>query len=476
MRFKKIFSAQRKRRHEKQAGYVSGQDGSGKSAHTISLAIRTPSFWISAVGSVVLWTLFLFWCFTHHANRAGYAAAFVCTALFELMCLRFVPRWMCFWSAKEEPVPEDERTGKNDGKIFLGLLMVFLLVQLLVYLFRLAQGDSAGFLPGLDFWLNLDTGRYFSIAEQGYAPNENLVFFPAYPLLIRFLNMFTGKSMYSALLASALLYAGSGCVMYRLLKLDFSEKTALHTIKYMAILPAAFFFSAPMSESLFLFFCVCCAYFARSGKWTLGCVFGALAAFTRSLGVLTVAFLVLEAVSGAVRDGTGRKQWVRRFLAILLVPLGTLAYLWINYRVTGNPFKFMEYEARVWGQSMGFFFGVAAMQVDNALAMLGTPYYRDALGIWLPNAAYSFSVLILMAVAAKKLRPSYTAWFIVYYVIAMGASFLISAPRYLVAALPIYPALAQVITDRKFAIAFDLASIGLALYYLFALTMLWGVY
>lgn len=49
-----------------------------------------------------------------------------------------------------------------------------------------------------------------------------------------------------------------------------------------------------------------------------------------------------------------------------------------------------------------------------------------------------------MLIAVRKLRPSYTAYFMAYYVIAIGATWLLSGPRYLLTLFPIPMALAVI--------------------------------
>ncbi len=437
---------------------------------------------ICALGIAAVVAAYVIWAVSGaHANKAGYTVAAVSAGLFIVLGLRFVPQWMRFWSRDWRETPAGKEEKEPLWLIFAGAMAVFALVQLTQYCFQRLAGDQSDFFKGLGIWLHLDSGRYFAIAEDWYpAPGmpecENLVFFPAYPLAVRLLNYLTGSSMASGLLATALFYGGAACFVYKLLRLDFSRAASLRTIKYMAILPAAFFFSAPMSESLFLLLCAACAYFARSGKWAAGCIMGALAAFTRSVGILTMVFLIMEAVSACIHSGEGLKKWLPKFAAILIVPLGLLAYMLINYTVTGDPLAFFEYESKYWGQSLTLFFSTMAFQLDNGLAMLGTPDYYVALATWLPNVAYELAVLILLAFAVKKFRPSYGAWFIVYYVLTIGATYLISGPRYLVAALPVYPALAIATENRKFDLAFSLLCIVLSLFYLYLFVLHWGVY
>ena len=97
-----------------------------------------------------------------------------------------------------------------------------------------------------------------------------------------------------------------------------------------------------MSESLFLLLCALCVYGARKGRWLAGCLFGALAAFTRSLGLMLFVPLLIELVP--LVKGEGMSRLLKRFAA-LLVPLGFGAYCLINAYVAGHPFKFFFVQA-----------------------------------------------------------------------------------------------------------------------------------
>ena len=110
----------------------------------------------------------------------------------------------------------------------------------------------------------------------------------------------------------------------------------------------------------------------------------------------------------------------------LLVPLGFAAYCYINWRVAGNPFQFLIYQREHWNQRTGLFFSTAAYQTDYFLRSLTTGGWRDALGLWLPNLIACFAALGLLAAAAPKLRASQTAWFLAYYIVAVGATWLLS--------------------------------------------------
>lgn len=443
---------------------------------------KKPGFWISAAGLSLLCGTFVFWLFnTQHLNKAGTVAAFASALLFAAMCLRFVPVWMRFWS-KTGPEPRLEparRTGL--WKFFFLCLGFCLLTHLAVYGLRLLMGDRPGPGEELNYWLNMDSGYYLTIARQGYTnTGVEIVFFPGYPLMVRLFRCLTGNELSAALLVSALSYSASGCLLLRLLAMDHGEDGARRAAKYLFLMPGAFFFVAPMSESLFFLLCLASVYCARRGKWLLAGALGGYAAFTRSLGVLLLAPLVLEAVHACVQE-TGPfsvrwKKWLPAFACLLLVPLGTVLYLLINYRLFGNPFQFMVFEREVWEQGFGFFWATAAYQTDIALYVLGTDYYHIALGQWLPNVTYCFISLLVMAVAAKRLRPSYSAWFIAYYFFAIGATYLLSAPRYLLAAAPLYPGLAQVTESKKLDRFLSLLCLCASVFYFWAFLNGWEVY
>ena len=130
--------------------------------------------------------------------------------------------------------------------------------------------------------------------------------------------------------------------------------------------------------------------------------------------------------------------------ALALVPLGFAAYCLINYFVAGDPFRFLYYQRTHWYQELGLFFNTPAYQLRYALGA----ERNTLLGLWIPNLTADFVSLAILFFGAKKLRASYTLWAIAYYVVAIGATWLLSAPRYLCALLPIQLSLA-LLSEKK---------------------------
>ena len=281
------------------------------------------------------------------------------------------------------------------------------------------------------------------------------------------------NDLYAGMLVSCLAYPAACCVFYRLMRLDFDHRTALRAVSFLWLLPGGFFFVAPMSESLYLLLCLCAIYCMRKDRYLLAGLFGAYAAFTRSLGLLLVIPLFLEWVHAFKT----RKPKARLYslLPVLIVPVGFLCYLQINYTVSGNALQFLTYQRDHWGQRLGWFFATAAYQTDLLIQNFGKDH-ELFFGLWLPNLVWHFGTLTLFALGSKRLRPSYAAWFIAYFAIAIGTTWLLSGPRYLLA-MPAVAMLLAHLCDKKWKVVLCAALlVPLCALYLIAFALRWQVW
>ena len=453
--------------------------------------LRKPDFWISALGLAALCTVWILWYRGMKSLSLPALAASLTTAgLFALVCLRFVPVWTETWSRR---VPEPEGAAFPEEprgmglRIFGFLLGADIAVLLLAWGIWRISGQAGSFREYLEFWRCLDSGQYLDIVRDWYLSEGEwdslvrLVFLPGYPLLVRLVYLLVGNDLVSGLIVSGLAFPAAGVALYRLLRLDLPHGDAVRGVKYLCLLPGMFFFAAPMSEGLFLLLCALCLYLTRRRRWLLGCLCGGAAAFTRSLGLsllIPLIFLLVEDVLQTWdRLGAGERfrRTALRTAALLLVPAGFGVYCWINYRVSGDPFKFLEYQSVHWHQHLGWFFNTAAYQMDYAVHDFWEKP-TTFLGLWLPNLFFSFAALTLMIFGAKKLRPGYTAWFIGYYAVAYGATWLLSGPRYLIALVPIPMALALVTEKKAADIALTACCSVLAVLYFIAFILRWQVW
>ena len=434
------------------------------------------------IGLLALAALVWLWWGQYRYGPWGRASALLSAALFALLGLRFVPRWVEFWSGDPLPAaPGGAEPKLFCLRVFLALLGFDLLVLLSAWGLRAALGHGGSFFDTLSFWKGTDSQHYLAIAEDWYLSEGvidrlvQLVFLPGYPVLVRLLQHLTGNYLTAGLLLSALCFAGAGVLFYRLLRLDLPHETARRGLLFLCLLPGSFFYASPMSESLFLLCSLVCVYLARRERWLPAGLCGAWAAFTRSLGLMLLVPLIMELVAGCVREKPKARALVPKLLSLLLIPLGFAAYCVVNYLVAGNPFQFMIYQAEHWSQHLGLFFNTAAYQAERAVSSFADKP-SNFLGLWLPNLLYGFGALALAAGAAKKLRPSYTAWFIAYFVIAIGATWLLSAPRYLMA-MPALPIALALLTEKEGAKTGAVVSLTLLwLLYFLAFLQRWQVW
>lgn len=437
---------------------------------------RKPFIWLfSGAGISLLLFWFIRW-YVEDPARAfpQKAAAAISALLFAVVGLLAVRRWADFWSIDAEPAAESA-PAVSGWKIFLILIAWDVLVLFLAWPLRCLLSGSMTLQQSMKAWIIGDSYHYLCIAQDWYLSAGSidrivqLVFLPGYPILIRLAHLVIPNWTYAALTVSGVCFALAGTVFYRMACLDLGENGSKRALTALCLLPGAFFFAAPMSESLFLLCCVSCLYLTRKGKILPACLLGAYAAFTRSLGITLLVPLVLELVR--VR----RKIRFADCASLLLVPLGFAAYLLINQQVAGNPFQFLIYQSEHWHQNLGLFFNTAAYQTNYAIGSLHSKPH-NFWGLWLPNLIASLGALILMILAGKKLRGSWMVWFVPYYFIAIGATWLLSAPRYLLVFFPLSEAV-SVLTEKKGArtAVFLLLSILSYLYFL-AYLLRWQVY
>ena len=438
--------------------------------------VKKPFVWlISGAGITLLLFWLIRWYFENPARAfPQMAAAVVSVLLFAVVGLLAVQRWADFWSSEIEPAA-DESAAVSGWKVFLALIAWDVLILFLAWPLRCLLNGSMTLQQSMEAWVSGDSYHYLCIAKDWYLSSGEidrivqLVFLPGYPILIRVAHFLIPNWTYPALTVSGICFALAGTLFYRLARLDLGDGGARRALTALCLFPGSFFLAAPMSESLFLLCCMGCLYLARKEKWLPACLLGAYAAFTRSLGITLLVPLILELVH--IRN----KVRFADCASLLLVPLGFAAYLLVNQQVAGNPFQFLIYQSEHWHQNLGLFFNTAAYQTDYAIGTIhDNPH--NFWGLWMPNLIASFGALILMILAGQKMRGSWMVWFVPYYFIAIGATWLLSAPRYLLVFFPLSEAV-SVLTEKKGvrAIVFLLLGILSFLYFL-AYLLRWQVY
>lgn len=372
----------------------------------------------------VLAGLFGYWWYAGGGETgAGRYSAAVSVVLFGAVGLRFLAGWTESWFVPQsplQPLPKQER--RTGLWVFFCFLLADIAMLVLVYLLRQAAGSQDSFLQSLSFWTCLDSSHYLDIARDGYLSYGSwdrlvqLVFLPGYPALVALVAKCGIPHLYAGLLVSGICFAAGGWVYWRLLRLYFDRAFTLRVLKYCCIWPGAFFFAAPMSESVFWLCCGLCLYAAATRHWFFCGLLGAFASFTRTPGLALVVPAGLELFHFVLHE-TGKsspKQKIKAFLCrlpcLLFMLLGFAGYCAINWAVAQNPFQFLQYQSMHWGQRLGLFFNTASYQLLQAVFSFSQD--RPAFwGLWGANLAAIFGSLILVLCSAKKCRSAGWAGF-----------------------------------------------------------------
>jgi hypothetical protein len=354
-------------------------------------------------------------------------------------------------------------------------LLVFVVALVAVAVFGVDARNQAAFddpaltHPFLDSLLSplarWDSVWYLGIAHSGYS-GASSAFFPLYPLLVRALA--AGGSP-AALLVSAYAISlaslfGALVLLHKLVALELGSVAVARTaVLMLAVFPGALWLGAPYSESLFLLLSVGAFYAARTGRWWVAGCAAALAAATRSAGlVLLVPLLVLWWQSLPRRR-------VRDLGWIALAPLGLAAYSLYLALAVGDGFAYLHLQD-VWFRSFAGPFGGV---VDGAVAAWDglrqvvsgshTHVYFTAAGGdpidvgWHNLELFGFLVLGVVGTVGvvRRLPLAYGAY--VLAALALPLSFpvgpqpLMSLPRFLGVLFPLFMWLALVCRERPLA-------------------------
>ncbi|MBI1876539.1 MAG: glycosyltransferase family 39 protein [Acidobacteria bacterium] len=241
-----------------------------------------------------------------------------------------------------------------------------------------------------------DAGWYLGIANVGYTWDEtalkdwrqqNVAFFPAFPLLMRAGGRLIGeRPVIAGQLISLIAFLAALVYLYRLAREVLEHHAPASAIALLAAYPFAVFFSAIYTESLFLLSAVAAFYHfhrqehGRAGAW------GLVAGLSRPNGALLSVALAVLAVQNWQRESAALGR-VRGLMAAAAPGVGMLLFSAYLFALTGRPFAWMEAH-RAWGRTYhgldwfgaqrfrefvdGFYHNPAALPIDvmNGAAVL----------------------------------------------------------------------------------------------------------
>jgi hypothetical protein len=313
-----------------------------------------------------------------------------------------------------------------------------MLIIVAVLVTALLPSSSAGDAPSsnwLGLWSRWDSGHYLSIATGGYRYVEgqpsNVAFFPLYPLLMRVIA--GGSTNVGWLTAAGWLISNVATVftflfLYKLVLLDWNRQVARRTVWSLALFPTSFYLNAVYTEGLFLLLTVLAFYYARQNRWLAAGLLGGLSAATRFVG----AFLVLPLAYEWYRHNSRRNVTMP---ALLLVPLGLVAYMLYLEQAFGDPLVFMK-AAAAWGRNNS---ATGALEIARQFVAAPLATARS-LGSTI-DVAFALMGGVLLIQGARRQPVSYTLYGCYAVGIPVATLQLASIARYMVVGFPLFIAL-----------------------------------
>ena len=318
-----------------------------------------------------------------------------------------------------------------------------------------------GWSNAVTAWERWDALWFLRIAAEGYRTDDaSAAFFPLYPLLVKGVGFLTGgRWLLAAYVVSNVALIAALLVVHAWTRAELDERAARLTVLLLCVFPTGLFLFAPYSESLFLLLSAGSLLAARTGRWPVAGVLAVAASGTRSIGLLLVLPLVVE----AVQQSRGRwRSLPVPLLSALLAPLGAGLYLlWWHLRhgEALRPFS-----------AQGGFGRERDWPWESLVdgVVLGERF----LGIYPGGYHTADALLVLAALAgavwvALRLRPLYGVhvWASLLFplLLPFGGRPLMSMPRFLVVVVPLFWALA-VLSARyraeQAAVAVSAAGLG----------------
>ncbi len=290
-----------------------------------------------------------------------------------------------------------------------------------------------------------DAVWFLAIAERGY-DDARAAFFPVYPALLAL----TGATVAGGIAVSAVATVVALALLHRLVALDHGDRAAALTVALVAWFPMAGFLTAVYSEGVFLALSVAAVHAARTDRWALAGLAGALAALTRSAGLV---LLVPLAVLWWTRSG----RRPRDLAWLVLLPgaqAGYCAALWAQGLEPLAPFTAQEeYWRRAFAGPLG------AVPDGVAAAWRGA---GDVLQPGLAGEVARMDVLLAVALAGavvalvgalRRLDPAYALYAAAALALPLSypvpAQPLMSLPRFLLVLWPLHLWFALWLLDRR---------------------------
>ena len=304
-----------------------------------------------------------------------------------------------------------------------------------------------------------DTGWYFGIATYGYiwdrrlkpTDQQNVVFFPAYPMLMRVAGRLIGsRALAAGMLITFVAFFTALIYLYGLARQWLDHDQAVTALWLLAAYPFALFFSAAYTEALYLCGVAGAFYHFHRREFTHASVWGLLVGLTRPNGCflsIPLAVLAFESVLKTDR-AVVRSVWQRSsaFVAAAMPGIGMILYSVFIYRLTRDPLAWARGHA-AWGREYA---GLSGGLVNSYALIANQGFYNYT--AWIPydilNAVPAVFVLGISWLVLRRFGLAYALFLWLNLIPPMLAGGLLSVGRFTSVLFPAFFALALLVSVR----------------------------
>jgi hypothetical protein len=291
-------------------------------------------------------------------------------------------------------------------------------------------------------YLRWDSGWFIEIIAKGY-PTElpmngdkvaqnPVAFFPGYPSIARVISEVFGVSAtVSAVITSFLLGIATTVLLWRLVTHLWDSDIALKAVALFWFFPGSHLFSMAYSEVLMVPAAIACLLCLFQKRWVWAGLLAIAVTASRSNGMV-IALCCAWASGAAIYK---HREW-KSLIAVVLAPLGTIAYHLYLWNHTGEPRAWFRTQSEGWAEK--FDFGARAW--DRAWLAVRNPsddFYSLATTLCTLVAIIGIALLI-----RYRARAELIIFTIGMAVLFVGSQTIGYRPRFLLGTFPLIIAFA----------------------------------
>jgi Mannosyltransferase (PIG-V) len=301
-----------------------------------------------------------------------------------------------------------------------------------------------------------DGGWYLKIAQHGYPAHmyqEGLgsrwAFFPAWPMAIRAFGVVTRLPLPDAASILALFFGLTSAVtVWLAVQAHLGRQVADRAVLFYVFFPLALVLSMGYTEGLFITAAGACLYAISRRWWLIAALSAVVGSLTRDAGAVLILVVVVAALTELHQR---RRLEARPALAVVIAPLGLVAFMAYGWIRVGTPLAFIAAEKFWYG-------GAHFVWFRTPVVALSLVIRSGAHGLHLPGSDLAAVALIFAYIGISlliRVRRSGIGipthwWIYTVGVILVGFSGYtpMSSLRFTLVAFPLFGAIAWKVKPR----------------------------